>query len=63
MHNLHTIYEEFTGLKCGRLRLEAREYAGTIISLEKVMKNTDAYLFVLGDILLIVLLGRDAWVR
>jgi hypothetical protein len=22
MHNLHTIYEEFTGLKCGRFRLE-----------------------------------------
>ena len=34
MHNLHTIYEEFTGLKCGWLRLEAREYAGTITSLE-----------------------------
>jgi hypothetical protein len=25
------------------------------------MKNTDAYLFVLGVILLIVLLGQDAW--
>jgi hypothetical protein len=25
------------------------------------MKNTDAYLFVLGVILLIVLPGRDAW--
>jgi hypothetical protein len=34
MHNLHTIYEEFTALKYGGLRLEAREYAGTIASLE-----------------------------
>ena len=30
-------------------------------SLEQVMKNTDAYLFVLGVMLLIVSLGRDAW--
>jgi hypothetical protein len=30
-------------------------------SLQQVMKNTDAYLFVLGVMLLIVSLGRDAW--
>ena len=31
------------------------------LSLEQVMKNTDAYLFVLGVMLLTVSLGRDAW--
>ena len=30
-------------------------------SLEQVMKNTDAYLFVLGVMLFVVSLGRDAW--
>jgi hypothetical protein len=30
-------------------------------SLERVMKNTDAYLSVLGVLLFIVSLGRDAW--
>ena len=30
-------------------------------SLEQVMKNTDVYLFLLGVMLLIVSLGRDAW--
>jgi hypothetical protein len=30
-------------------------------SLEQVMKNTDAYLFVFGVMLFIVSLGRDAW--
>ena len=31
------------------------------ISLEQVMKNTDVYLFLLGVMLFIVSLGRDAW--
>jgi len=30
-------------------------------SLEQVMKNTDVYLFVLGVMLFVVSLGRDAW--
>ncbi len=30
MHNLHTVYEEFTELECIPVRLEAREYAETI---------------------------------
>jgi len=30
-------------------------------SLEQVMKNTGAYLFMLGVMLFIVSLGRDAW--
>jgi len=29
IHNLHTIYEEFTGLECVPVRLEAGEYTGT----------------------------------
>ena len=29
-HNLHTVYEEFTGLECLLGKVEAQEYAGSI---------------------------------